>query len=286
MYNFGLKALCNFFKRIVDLKQLTLWILTMFCFFNQSFAQERVDVVSSVISAFGSDLYRTGELSGGSEVEWRSLEEIAANEMTSALQTLQSDGDVLNERGRTPLHEASAQGFYFLVKLLLEHERGKQWLNREDSEGLTAYEHAQLALSETMLACHPEADNPFVLVPFIVKLSYYEHRKPYLRIHELLLNAGADSSLESAKELWLSRCSQSDLDVRRKVEEAVDLYATLTEISLTIARENQLKELEEKVELLRELTQLMPTSTRPTTDELEQQIKQMYRDEGFEPPLR
>ncbi|MCW9044515.1 MAG: ankyrin repeat domain-containing protein [Pseudopelagicola sp.] len=268
------------------MKKLALWVLATFCFLNQSFAQERVDDVFSVISAFGNDLYRTGELSGGSEVEWQSLEETAANAMTSALQTLQSDGSILNEHGRTPLHEASAQGFYFLVELLLDHERGNQWLNSEDNEGLTAYEHAQLALSETLLACHPEAENPFVLIPFIVKLPYYEERRPYLRIHELLMNAGADSSLESAKDLWLSRCSQSDLNVRRKVEEAANLYSTLTEVSLAISREKQLKELEEKVELLQELTQLMPASTRPTSDELEQQIKQMYRDEGLEPPLR
>ncbi|MQQ10274.1 hypothetical protein GFB49_17540 [Epibacterium sp. SM1979] len=238
------------------------------------------------VSAFGSDLYRTSELSGGSDLEWRSLEETSASAMTSALQNLQSDNSVLNEHGRTPLHEASAQGFYFLVELLLDHERANQWLNSEDNDGLTAYEHAQLALSETMLACHPEAENPFVLVPFIVKLPYYEQRRPYLRIHELLLNAGADTSLESARGLWLSRCSQSDQDVRRKVEEAADLYSTLTEVSLAVSREKQLKEMEEKVELLRELTQLMPTTTRPTADELEQQIKQLYREEGFEPPLR
>ncbi|WP_299046888.1 ankyrin repeat domain-containing protein [uncultured Tateyamaria sp.] len=268
------------------MKKSTLWVLATFCFLNPSFAQDRVDGVFSVISAFGNDLYRTGELSGGSEVEWRSLEETAASEMTSALQNLQPDSSVLNEHGRTPLHEASAQGFYFLVELLLDHERASQWLNSEDNEGLTAYEHAQLALSETMLACHPEAENPFVLIPFVVKLPYYEQRRPYLRIQELLLNAGADSSLESAKELWLEGCSQSDLDVRRKVEDAADLYSTLTEVSLAISREKKLKELEERVELLRVLTQLMPASTRPTSDELEQQIKQMYRDEGFEPPLR
>ncbi|MDO6483629.1 hypothetical protein [Shimia thalassica] len=268
------------------MKALTLCILITFCFLNQSFAQERKDGVFSVITAFGRDLYRTGELSGGSKEEWQSLEETAANAMTSALQTLESDDSVSNDRGRTPLHEASAQGFHVLVELLLDHERGKQWLNSEDKEGLTAYEHAQLALSETLLACHPEVENPFVLVPFIVKSPYYKHRKPYLRIHELLLNAGADSSLGSAKELWLIRCSQSDLNIRRKVEQGADLYSTLTEVSLTIAKEKQLKELEEKVELLRQLTQLMPASTRPTSEELEQQIKQLYRDEGFEPPLR
>ncbi|MBT8458762.1 MAG: hypothetical protein KJN60_03740 [Boseongicola sp.] len=139
-------------------------------------------------------------------------------------------------------------------------------------------------MSETILACHPDMDNPFVLVPFFVKLPYYAHRKPYPRIHKLLIEAGADTSSRSAKEFWLSRCSQSDAAVRTNVEYSEDLYSTLTEVSLAVGREKQLKDLEDRVELFRELIQLMPAATRPSSFELEQQIQQMYRDEGFEPP--
>jgi ankyrin repeat protein len=266
------------------LKQLSLCISFLICFVSHAIAQDAPTDAFSVISRLSNGLYKTGELTGGSKAEWQSLEELAVSDIDSALQDLEANSSVRNEQGRTPLHEASAEGFHLLVEAILSNEIGKTWINSEDKNGLTAFEHAQLAIPQTMMACHPEVENPFVLVPYLVKLPYYHYRDPFPKVHTMLVQAGANTSTRSAKEFWLKACSQSDPEVRAMVEGSEDLYATFTEVSLAVEMEKRLREIEEKAQILRELTPLMPTSTRPSPDELKEQIQEMYRNEGFEPP--
>ena len=156
--------------------------LTACCFTTQAFAQERGADVFKVISAFRNDLYRMGETTGGGEIECQSLEISATAELISFSDDWQGEDAAVNERGRTPLHEAAGQGFYFLLEQLIDHEKFRGLINHKDEDGLTAYALAHLAQSETLVACHPELENPIVLVPYLVKYPYYEFRRPYPRV--------------------------------------------------------------------------------------------------------
>ena len=135
----------------------------------QAFAKERGADVFKVISAFRNDLNRMGETTGGGEIEWQSLEISATAELISILDDWQAEDADVNERGRTPLHEVAGQGFYFLLEQLIDHK---------DEDGLTAYALAHLAQSETLVACHPELENPFVLVPYLLNIHIMNFAGP------------------------------------------------------------------------------------------------------------
>ncbi|REJ71342.1 MAG: hypothetical protein DWQ15_03040, partial [Proteobacteria bacterium] len=100
------------------IKRHILILLVACCFTTQAVAQERYADVFEVVSAFRNDLYRMGETTGGGEIEWQSLEISATAELISVLDNWQAEDPVVNERGRTPLHEAAGHGFYFLLEQL------------------------------------------------------------------------------------------------------------------------------------------------------------------------
>lgn len=152
--------------------------LTACCFTTQAFAQERGADVFKVISAFRNDLYRMGETTGDGEIEWQSLEISATAELISFLDDWQAEDAAVNERGRTPLHEAAGQGFYFLLEQLIDHEKFRGLINHKDEDGLTAYALVHLAQSETLVACHPELENPFVLVPCLLNIHIMNFAGP------------------------------------------------------------------------------------------------------------
>lgn len=268
------------------IKRHILILLVACCFTTQAVAQERYADVFEVVSAFRNDLYRMGETTGGGEIEWQSLEISATAELISVLDNWQAEDPVVNERGRTPLHEAAGHGFYFLLEQLIEHENFRGLINHKDEDGLTAFALAHLAQSETLIACHPELENPFVLVPYLVKYPYYEFRRPYPRVHALLINAGADTSLETAKKFWLDACSQPDSTIRKDVENTDNLYSTLKAASLFVQQRMKADEVAERAERLREINQLMPASKRRSAKEIRALIDKMYREEGLEPPSR
>jgi len=258
-------------------------LLALLLLAQSGFSQSSDDVFG-VISKFSGDLYTLGEWNGGSEAEWTQLEQSSADKLKLALAGMDQDADLLNAKGRTPLHQASALGFGHLVEVMLQDDRLLALLDTQDQDGLTAFEHALLAMKENLLACHPRAENPFVLVPYYVTLPYYEVRQPYTKVQALLQSAGAKAGSETAKEVWAARCTQDDEDARAQVSDAVNLYATLKEISQNERDAALLAELEKQADLYRELIQTLSGASRPSAEEVKLFIDQLYRDKGFEPP--
>lgn len=205
----------------------------LFALFNVLFAVPAVasdqtpQSAFDVISGFSNDIYVIGELNGGNEKDWAEKEATAAQNMIRALHSYDTVQHVKDKNGRTPLHYASRRGFHFLVEIILNHEIGVGWINAQDRYGLTPYALSQLAIADTLLFCHPEIKNPFVLVPYLVTRPYYENRDPYPKIHKLLLAHNANPVPDDAKAYWLNNCSQKDDDLRNKVTTTSDLYTTL-----------------------------------------------------------
>lgn len=262
------------------------WILSLvlFVFGSQATGETKTADAFAVIKDFGRALYVTAERTGGSVEEWDLLEEQAATAMIVALEAAATTAPMLDEKGATPLHLASSNGYLFLVTLILDNDVSGPWLNLRDQDGLTPYERAMLAFPETLMACHPETENPFALIPFTVKSPYYADRQPFEEIQNQLVQKGALKNTENARRLWLAKCSNQNALARGNVETAEDLYGALTTISVTVDRERRKQALEKNVEFLIELTNLMPASKRSTPEVLQEQIREMYRKEGFEPP--
>ena len=265
--------------------QFQRWFFVLaICFANSAGADTTPHATFTVISELRNAIYVTREKSGGSDAEWDALETNAASQMQALIARIGLNDQVLNQHGQTPLHAAAANGFDVLVEIILASEAGRNWIDKRDQRDLSAFEHAHLALPETLLACHPKIDNPFVLVPFVVKTPYYQSRTPFTNIQNMLTEAGAENALTSAKGHWLEHCSNPDQALRAQVEASDNLYGLLKEASLAIDHARRLKEVEEQVSFLIELTKLMPKAKRASDAELRDQINQIYRNNGLEPP--
>lgn len=258
--------------------------LLIFCLGYPAYGQAVSLEPMEVVKKFKRDLYVTAERTGGSDKEWTLLEEEATKAMHSAFDTIGQNTEAFDSNGRSALHLAASNGYLFLIDVILNRDFSKNWINAKDKDGLTAYEHALLALPETLMACHPKIENPFVLVPFVVNLPYYVNRKPFPEIAHSLVQSGADKNTENARNWWLGNCSNQDANDRSEVENSKELYTSLTEISLTKNREKKRRDIDETVEFLKELMELMPSKTRPTPEELQEEINKMYRKEGLSPP--
>lgn len=183
-----------------------------------SFAEGRGDALAALRN-FGKTLYVTGEKTGGSEQEWRTaeaalLERWALLHASAQLKPLDTD-----DKGRNPLMQSAAKGYEFAVAYLRLLPEVRDNIDLRDDKGLSAFGSAQLASSQTLLACHPEQEdmNPFVLVPFLVMQPYYEAREPYPKITRMLAQAGAAQDLSAARELWLEKCTNKDEKIRALV---------------------------------------------------------------------
>lgn len=258
--------------------------LLLFNFSSQAYSGEINQTPMEVLKKFKRDIYVTAERTGGSDEEWNLLEEQAKKALITALEMTEDGSIVADDNGQTALHLAVRNGYFSLAEVILRNDRSKKWLNLTDKDGLTAYEVAVLAIPETLMACHPMVKNPFVVVPFAVQLPYYASRKPFQKIADLLVEMGADQSVENAREWWLTNCSNQDPTSRSEVKMSKDLYQSLSQISLTVATKKKRQEIEKKIKFLIELAKLMPAKTRPTPEELQEKIDKMYYDEGLSPP--
>jgi hypothetical protein len=256
----------------------------LFCFGTQAFGQEVDQGPIIVIKKFSRDLYVTAETTGGSVEEWALLEEQATSAMIAAFKTAKPHSDAIDFVERTALHLAAGKGYLFLVEVILDDDLALTWIDATDRNGLTAYEHALLALPETLMACHPKIENPFVLVPLSVLRPYYVSRKPFPKIVRKLAQAGADQSTEGARDWWLSKCSNQDSTARSEVAGSKDLYASLSKISLDVISEDRRMEIEVTVRKLAQVMNLMPAETRPTPEEMKEIIDEVYRKNGLQPP--
>lgn len=166
----------------------------------------------------------------------------------------------------------------------MDDDRFRAQINMPDKEGLTAYEHAQLALPETLIACHPAIENPFVLVPFMVQLPYYDNRQPFGKITGLLEQAGAVTDVDRARSWWLEKCSNTDSDARDRVEETQNLYGSLSTIGLVHKTRMLKRDVEKHVEIYRMLIESWPAEKRPTPEELRKRVRKFYSDAGLQSP--
>jgi hypothetical protein len=170
----------------------------------------RADPVE-VLRGFGQALYRIGETTGGSPAEWDRLE---ARTLAALGHEPAASLGQANEKGRTPLMIAAANGYGFAVKWLLTKKAVLATLDARDDTGLTAHDLARIALRQTAFACRPKAENPVVLVPLLVGLPYYLDRQPYPMISDALAAAGAGQGDAELRAYWLNACPDAAPDLR------------------------------------------------------------------------
>lgn len=266
------------------LKRLVAAAVISLCFTPSAHAKSADALPIEIIKDFRNDLYVMAERTGGSVEEWNSLEQQAIEALNASLENAGQDAVLSNERGRNALHVAAADGFLFLLDPLLKDDRLRAEINATDADGMTPYDYAVLALPLTLQACHPESENPFLLVPYMVKLPYYLDRQPFEAILASLERAGADTDLSRARHWWLSKCSNADPAARQGVETSQDLHGSLLDLTEKVLVQKERQDVDKKVELYKELVELMPDRTKPSPEEIKDQIRQFYLEAGMSPP--
>lgn len=258
---------------------LSLWVLPAIA------ASGNTLPAHDIIRAQARSLYATAEQTGGSLEEWAAIEQDALDAL-SALATADPVSLVQqNEKGQTALMIAAARGYHLIVAALLKSPQVKSDISATDDLGLSAYGYALLSKSTALRGCHPDARNPFLLVPFLVQLPYFADRDPYPAILASLRLAGAGHDETAAKQVWLETCSNKNPDARRMVRESPNLYLTLQEIAEMTAKEHSLIESRKQENTLRQLLSGSVKSGRMTEEELEAAIADVYRKRGLDPAL-
>ncbi|MEP4037265.1 hypothetical protein [Pseudophaeobacter sp.] len=169
------------------------------------------------------------ERTGGSDQGWKAAETALLEKwqhLSSMAQLKPLDTD---EKGRNLLMQSAAKGYGFAVAYLLSLPELREIIDLRDAKGLSAYDMAQLANTQTLLACHPDQEkmNPFVLVPFLVTQPYYTSRAPFPEITRMLAQAGATEDLTAARRFWLETCSNKDAKLRARVNTTTALHEEL-----------------------------------------------------------
>jgi|GEM_PF-3338845 len=257
----------------------------IFIFFGDpSVAEPREGDAFAVIKTFTSALYTTAEKAGGNEAEWDVLERRAVEEMIAVLETSSADAANSTWQGRPLLHWVSHHGYLFLLRELLRHASFRDLVNLKDETGLTARDHAVLAMPQTLVACHPAIESPVVLVPYLVKLPYYASRQPFPEIVATLDDVGATGDEQGVRDWWIANCTNRDPSVLSKVRTSENLYRTLLSISDAMWIEKKTKEVEEDARILIDLVNMMPLHKRPSPEEIQEEVRRLYREKGLDPP--
>ncbi len=194
------------------------------------------------LNDFGNRLYSLGEQNGGTPKEWAAAEARVLAVWDALAAENRLDPAELSDKGTPLLTRAPQNGYAFAVNRLLAMRDAKAALDLPDEQGLTAYQHAQLAVRVTLRACHPKAENPFVLFPLFVKQGYYADRDPYPGIIAALTRAGADTDQSPARAFWLAQCPDALPSVRAAVSAADELYPALLDGLKLTARHACLEE--------------------------------------------
>ncbi|MEX0283237.1 MAG: ankyrin repeat domain-containing protein [Paracoccaceae bacterium] len=267
------------------MRWLVLWLGLALGAGSSLSAQDRATPGHQVSEDFGGALYNTGERTGGSDAEWRVLEHNAVEAINTLAETNRQALVLFNEKGRTPLMQAAAQGHAIIVRALLAYPEVQHSVSTEDDEGLDAYDHALLQFRTTLQGCHPKADNPFALIPYLVTRPYYQSRQPYAEILNLLADHGADTEQETARAVWMAWCSNENDDDRQRIAEAQDVATAISAVQYQVERRKLRVETDEDADLLRELFSPRVNAGKMTQSALDAQIAELYRSKGLEPPI-
>ncbi|MCP5071964.1 MAG: hypothetical protein GY947_01550 [Rhodobacteraceae bacterium] len=209
--------------------------------------------VHQVLKDFSNQIYVMAERNGGSPEQWDSAEASAIGLLKEIASTDETQLIELDVKGRTPLIAASASGHLFFVSELLKSDIVRSKLNNKDEAGLTAYGHSLLSRNQTLLGCHPDAENPFLLIPFYVKQPYFNNRRPYGPMANVLQQAGADTDQTDARNKWLEFCSNKDESDRALLAGGTDLQLAVFEISKRVAVRKELAKLDEVIALFADM---------------------------------
>lgn len=259
-------------------------IVTGLLFASASLAQVATGPMFTLQKKHSRQLYVMAETTGGSDSEWSDWEDAARKAVRLELATGQNDLGLVDDKGNTVLHLAAAKGFLFVVEELLKSAQVRTTLQQRNEANLSAFDVASLATAQTLKACHPEMENPFALVPYLVQHPYYQSRQPFEKIQKALVHAGADSDQAAARQHWLDACTNTDPRTRLKVESADNLTAVLLEIAQDVQEQSIRREVDENVKFFLHLIEDMPERLRPSPEELKRQIAKLYTDKGLLPP--
>jgi len=205
--------------------------------------------VEEVIKWFGNALYRMAETEGGNPEQWRDLEAKALSKLNKVIS---ENPDSLTQPGRnkaTPLTLAAARGYAFFIREMLKHPDIRSTLDRRDGSGMSAADHALIALRQSVFACSPEAlNNPFAMIPIIVVLPYYEQFNPYQKVVEILADAGAYAEPDRAKAHWLKTCKSADPATVEVISESNQLQTDLIRLGKVAVLDFQRHQKEQEIQ--------------------------------------
>lgn len=208
------------------LRLLTIAATSIIAFHTLAAAEETS--IHQLLSDFGNRLYVLGETTGGSEAEWAEAEQKAVAELGAIAAKSQETLVAIDETGMTPLIAASSKGYAFLVKQLLGYSSVVETIDTQDSFGLTAFDHSQLAIKQTKPACIPDLrKNVWASIPFMVTQPYYGSRSPYEKISHLLIRQGSKRNEDRSKTFWLEHCKGATTAARETVAQSANLQADL-----------------------------------------------------------
>ncbi|KIC51883.1 ankyrin repeat domain-containing protein [Tateyamaria sp. ANG-S1] len=249
-----------------------------------AWAQENAPAsVSELTNDIANQIYRLAERTGGSDREWTAIEEKATARLLSLIET---DADAILAEGAPALMAVAKNGYAFLMEPLLAHPGIVAQIDEVDENGLTALDHARLGIKQTLRACHPQIDNPFALVPYLVTQPYYASRAPYPEIIALLTAAGADPTMERARSQWLETCTNGFAEMQSEVATSINLFETLLDLETRVVRIERRREVDESAAMLREIFQPRVDAGKMSAQELAESIDQLYRNTGLEPPAK
>ena len=245
--------------------------------FNIAFAQSsdgKSETLFEIMKQFSNAIYQMAERNGGSVAQWNAAE---ANTLKK-LEDISLESKHLlaarNKKGQTLLMMASYLGYSFIVDFLVQAPAVYQEINAVDDDGLTAYDHGSLAIKQTLMACHPKLENPFVFIPFVVTQPYYKDRSPYQKILESLKKFNGAPNQDVARIFWLKNCTNDDADTLRQVKISPNLLETLL-----IANHKVLfKKEEEKIEKLRSDIQKLVDTGVFKQEEADKYIEKRLRE--------
>lgn len=189
------------------------------------------DTPQQIIEQLTSSLYIIGEVSARFD-EMELAQTNAATQMQSLLNDIDDSKLVeADSHGKTPLLQAAAYGYHEIVAVLLQSTAVQTSINATDTNGLTAWDYANLSLSRTKLICNSRLmQNPFSFIPLMVTIPFYANEpSPYVLTRELLARAGATRDSDTAKAFWLDKCQYQSESVRQRVIESDDLLEALTD---------------------------------------------------------
>ncbi len=184
----------------------------------------------AVINALVNRIYVIGETKGEA-AEMIAAEATAATEIRAYLVSGATEGLLPKDKAnRSPLSAAAYMGYPNVVAALLTSDLVKEHINDADETGITPWIAAVMSMRQSAWSCNPKIfEDPFRFVPMLVTQPYYLSGRPspYKKVRDLLEQAGASSSMEQAKTVWLTNCKFQSDEGRDKVQRSADMQKTV-----------------------------------------------------------